>query len=66
MNRDGERIDLYNHAHCLETDCSCKSSSESMSMDVKTSRTSKVTLQLRNGLYHDRYRDIAEVSFLIF
>ncbi|KAG6654432.1 zinc finger MYND domain-containing protein 15 [Carya illinoinensis] len=60
LNRDGESIDLCNHAHCLETDCSCKSSSESMSMDVKTSRTSKVTLQLRSGLYHDRYRDIAE------
>lgn len=66
MNRDGERIDLCDYAHCLETDYSCKSSSASMSMDVQTSWTSKVTLQLRSGFYHDRFREIAEVSFLIF
>lgn len=64
-NRDGERINLCNYAHCLETDCICKSLSENLSWDVQTSRTSKVTLQLRRGFYHDRYRDIAKVFFLI-
>ncbi len=63
INRDGERIDLGNYAHCLETDCICKSASETW--DVQTSRTSKVTLQLRRGFYHDRYNDIAKVSFFI-
>lgn len=63
MSRDGERIDLGNYAHCLETDCICKSASENLSWDVQTSRTSKVTLQLRRGLYHDCYHEIAKVSF---
>lgn len=65
-NRDGERINLCNYAHCLEADCICKSSSENLSWDVPTRRTAKVTLQLRRGFYHDRYRDIAKVSFLIY
>ncbi|GMY26143.1 zinc finger MYND domain-containing protein 15 isoform X2 [Fagus crenata] len=58
QHRDGERIDLGNYAHCLETDCICKSAAETW--DVETSRTSKVTLQLRRGFYHDRYNDIAK------
>ncbi|XP_062159992.1 uncharacterized protein LOC133867285 isoform X1 [Alnus glutinosa] len=60
QNRDGERINLCNYAHCLETDCICKSLSENLSWDVQTRRTSKVTLQLRRGFYHDRYKDIAK------
>lgn len=63
ISRDGERIDLGNYAHCLETDCICKSASENLSWDAQTSRTSKVTLQLRRGLYHDCYHEIAKVSF---
>ncbi|KAB1207824.1 Zinc finger MYND domain-containing protein 15 [Morella rubra] len=60
QNRDGERINLCNYSHCFETDCICKSASETISWGVQTSRTSKVTLQLRKGFYHDRYRDIAK------
>ncbi|KAM4109988.1 hypothetical protein ACJW30_03G159900 [Castanea mollissima] len=60
QHRDGERIDLGNYAHCLETDCICKSASENLSWDVQTGRTSKVTLQLRRGLYHDCYHEIAK------
>ncbi|KAM5566666.1 zinc finger MYND domain-containing protein 15 [Rosa sericea] len=59
QHRDGERIELCNYAHCLDRDCVCKSSIES---DVHTNETSAVTLQLRRGLYHERYTDIAKDS----
>ncbi|KAK9276272.1 hypothetical protein L1049_005803 [Liquidambar formosana] len=48
--RDGERIDLYSFAHCIETDCMCRSSSENVSRGVGSGKTSAVTLQLRRGL----------------
>ncbi|KAA8529511.1 hypothetical protein F0562_033690 [Nyssa sinensis] len=61
--RDGERIDLYSYAHCTETDCICRSSSENFSPCVLTGETSVVTLRLRAGYYHDRYRHIVKDSF---
>ena len=62
MNRDGESIDLCSYARCIETDCMCKSSSGNLCWDVCSERTSAVTLKLRKGLYHERYRDIVKVS----
>lgn len=62
MNRDGEKIDLCNYAHCSDSDCICKSSSEKFSWSACTVRSSSVTLQLHRGFYHERYRDIAKVS----
>ncbi|THG12536.1 hypothetical protein TEA_000015 [Camellia sinensis var. sinensis] len=59
--RDGEKIDLYNYAHCIETDCICKSSSENLSLHV-SGKSSEVRLRLHSGYYHDRYRDIAKDS----
>ena len=63
MDRDGEMVVLSNYAHCLDRDCICKSSSETVSRDVHTSEPSAVTLQLRSGFYHDRYMDITKVVF---
>nr|XP_011463402.1 PREDICTED: zinc finger MYND domain-containing protein 15 isoform X2 [Fragaria vesca subsp. vesca] len=60
QHRDGERIKLSNYAHCLGTDCVCKSSVES---GVHTNDTSAVTLQLWRGLYHERYTDIVKDSY---
>lgn len=65
MDRDGEMIELCNYAHCLDRDCICKSSSETVSWDAHTSKPSAVTLQLRSGFYHDRYKDIAQVVYFL-
>lgn len=65
MNRDGERIELCNYAHCLDRDCICKSSSERVSWGVHTNETSAVTLQLRRGFYHERYTDIVKVVYFL-
>lgn len=62
MNRDGERVDLYTYAHCIETDCMCKSSSGNTCWDVCSGRTSAVTLRLHKGFYHERFQDIVKVS----
>ncbi|KAJ4711195.1 zinc finger MYND domain-containing protein 15-like [Melia azedarach] len=62
-HRDGEKIDLCNYAHCSDSDCICKSSSEKFSWSACTVRSSSVTLQLHRGFYHERYRDIAKDSF---
>lgn len=58
-------IELCNYAHCLDRDCICKSSSETVSWDAHTSKPSAVTLQLRSGFYHDRYKDIAQVVYFL-
>ncbi|BBG94136.1 zinc ion-binding protein [Prunus dulcis] len=65
QHRDGEMIELCNYAHCLDRDCVCKSSSETVSWDAHTSKPSTVTLQLRSGFYHDRYKDIAQVVYFL-
>ncbi|EXB82663.1 Zinc finger MYND domain-containing protein 15 [Morus notabilis] len=62
QSRDGECITLCKYARCLSMDCVCKSS-ECVSWDVHTSKTSIITLNLRKGFYHDRYRDMAKDSF---
>ncbi|KAJ8637788.1 hypothetical protein MRB53_012055 [Persea americana] len=61
--RDGERINLCNYAHCLDLDCTCKSSSENRSWGVSNSNATKVTLWFRKGYYHDCFRDIVKDSF---
>ena len=63
MNRDGEKIILCSYARCLDADCICNFSSENLSQIAITSKSTSVTLQLRSGLYHERYRDLAEVFF---
>lgn len=62
MNRDGDKVDLYSYAHCIEEDCTCKSENESTSCGIGTRISSAVTLQLHRGFYHDRFRDISKVS----
>ncbi|XP_068657395.1 uncharacterized protein [Aristolochia californica] len=54
--RDGEKIDICGYTHCSEAGCSCKSPSNG---------TSKVTMQLWKGLYHDRHKDIDSFPHLI-
>lgn len=63
MNRDGEKIILCSYARCMDADCICNFSSENLSQIAITSKSTSVTLQLRSGLYHERYRDLAEVFF---
>ncbi|XP_021293589.1 zinc finger MYND domain-containing protein 15 isoform X1 [Herrania umbratica] len=63
QHRDGDKIDLYSYAHCIEKDCSCKSENESTSCGIGTCISSAVTLQLHRGFYHDRFGDISENSF---
>ncbi|XP_047332709.1 zinc finger MYND domain-containing protein 15 [Impatiens glandulifera] len=57
---DGQKIDLYNYAHCNEENCTCKSSGASTDM---TDRTAVVTLRLNAGYYHERFKDIRKSSF---
>ncbi|KAJ8424817.1 hypothetical protein Cgig2_013012 [Carnegiea gigantea] len=52
--RDGQRIELDRCAHCDDKDCKCKLTSERHS--------SKVTLQLHRGYYHDWFGDIVKDS----
>lgn len=59
--KDGESITLSKYACCLSADCICKSS-ENVGSGVHTSKTSAITLILRKGFYHDRYRDIVKES----
>ncbi|XP_010272096.1 PREDICTED: zinc finger MYND domain-containing protein 15 isoform X2 [Nelumbo nucifera] len=61
--RDGERIDLRSYVHCVEVDCSCKSSSDNASLLVSHGRNSAVTMRLHKGFYHDRYKEIVKESF---
>ncbi|CAI0627569.1 unnamed protein product [Linum tenue] len=61
--RDGEKIDIVDYAHCQGADCMCRSSSLNKGSAVSSCMSSAVTLRLRKGFYHDRYRDITEDSF---
>uniref|UniRef100_A0A6N2N397 MYND-type domain-containing protein n=1 Tax=Salix viminalis TaxID=40686 RepID=A0A6N2N397_SALVM len=58
--RDGEKISLCSYAHCLDADCMCNFSIENLSQIANTGKSTSVTLQLRSGFYHERYRDLAE------
>ncbi|CAN1311158.1 Zinc finger MYND domain-containing protein 15 [Linum perenne] len=49
----GEKIDMDCYANCQDTHCTCRSSMRN---------SSALSLRLRSGLYHDRYREIAEDS----
>ncbi|KAF9673485.1 hypothetical protein SADUNF_Sadunf10G0029200 [Salix dunnii] len=60
---DGEKIVLCSYAHCLDADCICNFSSENLSQIAITGKSTSVTLQLRSGFYHERYRDLAEDLF---
>ncbi|XP_052173051.1 uncharacterized protein LOC127788611 isoform X2 [Diospyros lotus] len=46
--RDGERVDLHSYARCGDTDCSCKSSSDNLSLHAGNI-TPPVTLRLYKG-----------------
>lgn len=59
MNRNGERIELYQYAQCNETDCICKSSEKNFSSGPSTLG---VEIRLHAGYYHDRYKDLAKVG----
>ncbi|KAL3337082.1 hypothetical protein AABB24_029641 [Solanum stoloniferum] len=56
--RNGERIELRDYAHCTETNCKCKCSAESFGPTSLQSGYSAVTLKLHNGYYHDCYKDL--------
>ncbi|KAJ0096116.1 hypothetical protein Patl1_16259 [Pistacia atlantica] len=62
QHRNGEMINLCSYAHCADTDCICKSSSENFSSSTGMIKSSAVTLRLHKGFYHDRYGDIAKDS----
>ncbi|XP_072959742.1 uncharacterized protein [Typha angustifolia] len=59
--RDGETINISKYASCSEESCRCKSSCTG-SGKIGSSGTTTVTLKLRKGFYHDRYRDISKDS----
>ncbi|CAI0627570.1 unnamed protein product [Linum tenue] len=63
LGKDGEKIDIVDYAHCQGADCMCRSSSLNKGSAVSSCMSSAVTLRLRKGFYHDRYRDITEDSF---
>lgn len=62
QQRDGEKINVCNFAHCMGPDCICKSSTVNVSHSEGIGLMSKVTLQLHSGFYHDCYRDIQKDS----
>ncbi|KAJ4799484.1 Zinc finger MYND domain-containing protein 15 [Rhynchospora pubera] len=57
LSRDGETRYFNKYAHCLDVDCSCKSSYDNSSQN-SSSFKGTLTLKLRKGLYHDLYSDI--------
>ncbi|XP_072984912.1 uncharacterized protein [Typha latifolia] len=59
--RDGETINISKYVSCSEESCRCKSSCTG-SGKIGSSGTTTVTLKLRKGFYHDRYRDISKDS----
>ncbi|GLT74268.1 hypothetical protein SLA2020_460740 [Shorea laevis] len=61
-HRDGEKIDIWNYAHCIESDCDCKSESKNISWSMDTGTTSGVMLRFHRGFYHDCFRDIVKDS----
>ncbi|XWS34411.1 hypothetical protein CRYUN_Cryun21dG0036200 [Craigia yunnanensis] len=62
-HRNGDKIDLYSYAHCIEKDCNCKYENENTSCGIGTPTSSRVTLQLHRGYYHDCFRYISKDSF---
>ncbi|XP_060214409.1 uncharacterized protein LOC132641428 isoform X4 [Lycium barbarum] len=60
--RNGERIELRDYAHCTETYCKCKCSMESFGPMSLQSGSSAITLKLHAGYYHDSYKDLMKGS----
>lgn len=66
MIRNGERIELCDYAHCTETNCKCKCSSESFGPTSLQSESLAIALKLHNGYYHDFYKDLMKVCQTAF
>ncbi|KAJ8569862.1 hypothetical protein K7X08_006439 [Anisodus acutangulus] len=60
--RNGERIELHDYAHCTETNCKCKCLTESFGPTSLQSGSSAITLKLHAGYYHDCYKDLMKGS----
>ncbi|KAJ8569861.1 hypothetical protein K7X08_006438 [Anisodus acutangulus] len=60
--RNGERIELRDYAHCTETNCKCKFSTESFGPTSLQSGSSAINLKLHAGYYHDCYKDLMKGS----
>lgn len=65
IGRNGETINLCSYAKCLQMDCVCKSSSKDVDRDVYSNKHPRLTLKLWRGFYHDCYKDITKVSFIL-
>ncbi|KAL2349352.1 hypothetical protein Fmac_003352 [Flemingia macrophylla] len=61
--RDGEKIIISKYPCCNEDNCECKIASKNTFLGTQSGSTSALTLQLWQGFYHDRYRDIVKDSF---
>ncbi|RDX90671.1 Zinc finger MYND domain-containing protein 15, partial [Mucuna pruriens] len=61
--RDGEKIHISKYPCCYELECECKIASKNTFLGTQSGITSALTLQLWQGFYHDRYRDIVKDSF---
>ncbi|KAK4263342.1 hypothetical protein QN277_028767 [Acacia crassicarpa] len=59
-HRDGEKISISQYACCNSDECSCKLSGDDVISKTQSDTTSAVTLQLRQGFYHDRYGDMVK------
>ncbi|KAK1413776.1 hypothetical protein QVD17_35559 [Tagetes erecta] len=59
-DRDGETIDLYSYAHCLDANCSCKTHKSEFSSHINHDKPPEITLRFHSGYYHDRYKDLTK------
>ncbi|XP_009605575.1 uncharacterized protein [Nicotiana tomentosiformis] len=60
--RNGERIELHDYAHCTETNYKCKCSTENFGPTSLSSGSSAIKLKLHAGYYHDCYENIIKGS----
>ncbi|CAN4124301.1 unnamed protein product [Withania somnifera] len=60
--RNGERIELRDYAHCTETNCKCKCLTENCGPTSLPSGSSAIILKLHAGCYHDCYKDLLKGS----
>nr|XP_019705377.1 uncharacterized protein LOC105042930 isoform X2 [Elaeis guineensis] len=61
--RDGMTFELCKYVNCSEESCPCRSSCIDSGTGGSNGQTSKVTLKLHKGFYHDRYIDIIKDSY---
>ncbi|XP_023732215.3 uncharacterized protein LOC111880033 isoform X1 [Lactuca sativa] len=59
-DRDGETITLCSYAHCIESNCSCKSVKGEFNSHTASDKSSSITINLHSGLYHNRYSDLTK------